>query len=115
MRQVSGSAVQGLEGVALRLDRLPEPRGFILLSQLILDSAGGCSKVTGTQRQEIGKKCGEEDRIERKVGTRKKYAQTERDGGGGWKCCKSPLLLQKLCDPVLPVDPVIQSEANTTP
>lgn len=25
------------------------------------------------------------------------------------------LLLQKLCDPVLLVDPVIQSEANTTP
>lgn len=28
---------------------------------------------------------------------------------------KSLLLLQKLCDPVLLVDPVIQSEANTTP
>lgn len=28
---------------------------------------------------------------------------------------KSPPLLQKVCDPVLPVDPVIQSEANTTP
>lgn len=24
-------------------------------------------------------------------------------------------LLQNLCDPFLPVDPVIQSEANTTP
>lgn len=28
---------------------------------------------------------------------------------------KSPLLLQKQYDPVLPADPVIQSEANTTP
>lgn len=39
MRQVSGSAVQGLEGAALRLDRLPEARGFNLLSQLIVKPA----------------------------------------------------------------------------
>lgn len=50
MRQVSGSAVQGLEGAALRLDRLPGPRGFNLLSQLILDPVGGRSKVTRAQR-----------------------------------------------------------------
>lgn len=37
MRQVSGSAVQGLEGAALRPGRLPGPRGFNLLNQLILD------------------------------------------------------------------------------
>lgn len=37
MRQVSGSAVQGLEGAALRPDRVPGPRGFNLLNQLILD------------------------------------------------------------------------------
>lgn len=52
MRQVSGSAVQGLEGTTLRLDRLPGPRGFNLLSQLILEPVGGRSKVTGTQRRE---------------------------------------------------------------
>lgn len=38
MRQVSGSAVQGLEGAALRPARVPGPRGFNLLNQLILDS-----------------------------------------------------------------------------
>lgn len=37
MRQVSGSAVQGLEVAALRPARLPGPRGFSLLNQLILD------------------------------------------------------------------------------
>lgn len=36
MRQVSGSAVQGLDGAALRPVRVPGPRGFNLLSQLIL-------------------------------------------------------------------------------
>lgn len=36
MRQVSGSAVQGLEGAVRRPERLPGPLGFSLLSQLIL-------------------------------------------------------------------------------
>lgn len=41
MRQVSGSAVHGLEGAVLIPGRLTGPLGFNLLSQLILDPVRG--------------------------------------------------------------------------
>lgn len=41
--------MQGLEGAALRPDRLPGPRGFNLLSQLILDSV----RVTRTIKMRL--------------------------------------------------------------
>lgn len=56
MRQVSGSAVQGLEGAALRPARLPGPRGFSLLNQLILDPGGGEGfKDTRTAREGVSR------------------------------------------------------------
>lgn len=53
MRQVSGSAVQGLEGAALRPARLPGPRGFSLLNQLILDPGETASRTQEQQEKEF--------------------------------------------------------------
>jgi len=73
MRQVSGSAVQGPEGAALRPGRLPGPRGFSLLSQLIAGprrEAGRTSRATERSREgeERGKEGGRWERISRRRG-----------------------------------------------
>lgn len=84
MRQVSGSAVQGLEGAALRPDRLPGPRGFNLLSQLILDPVRGRSKVTKT-REGVPVRKGQsiEDYRREEIKREEKEKMWEGGRGGG--------------------------------
>lgn len=79
MRQVSGSAVHGLEGAALRLDRLPGPRGFNLLSQLIPKPEG---------RRRAGERAVSQSHTAKKEKSRAREVRRElnkktRGGGGG--------------------------------
>lgn len=78
MRQVSGSAVQGLEGAALRPARLPGPRGFSLLNQLILEPGERVSRTQEQQEKEFQWR--EKLRAEAKQRTEK---VTMPWGGGG--------------------------------
>lgn len=70
MRQVSGSAVHGLAGAALRPDRPPGPRGFSRLSQLMLAPVG-----VGQRSRELKKK--------KKKSKEKKKMMGEKEQGGG--------------------------------
>lgn len=78
IRQVSGSAVHGLEGAAPRLDRLPGPRGFNLLSQLILDTVGDGSKGHTDSRQDK-----EHWNNEEMAEVQREQKDRERGWGGG--------------------------------
>lgn len=88
MRQVSGSAVQGLEGAALRPVRPPGPRGFSLLNQLILDP--GERQFQGLKdsitREGVPVEKEKKVKVERKQEARKITEEREGEdavGGGG--------------------------------
>lgn len=58
--------MQGLEGAALRPDRLPGPRGFNLLNQLMLDSVRGRSQELKDERGSSSKKKNRKKKTEKK-------------------------------------------------
>lgn len=82
MRQVSGSAVQGLEGAALRPARLPGPRGFSLLNQLILEPGERHfqGRKNSKRRSSSGGKSSE---LRRNRGQRRWRCRGEAGGQGG--------------------------------
>lgn len=87
MRQVSGSAVQGLEGAALRPVRLPGPRGFSLLNQLILDAGErqfqGLKDSTTREGVPVEKKKVEVERKQGREKVKMLWEEDEKGRGGG--------------------------------